>query len=73
MIFIRLTEQAQTLHLRYKQTNKKEILKTVCGSDEPHPSPERNSPTRVSTSQPARCKGQSCTLDKTKNKCSTML
>ena len=35
-------------------------MKTVCGSDEPHPHPERSSPTRLSTSGHASYKGRSC-------------
>ena len=36
------------------------IVKTMCGSDEPHPYTERSSPTRLSTSGHASYKGRSC-------------
>jgi len=34
----------------------------MCGSDEPHPCPERSSPIRLSTSGHASYKGRSCIL-----------
>ena len=36
------------------------IVKTMCGSDEPRPYPERSSPTRLSTTGRASYKGRSC-------------
>jgi len=37
-------------------------MKTMCGSDEPHPYPERSSPTRLRTSGHASYKRSSCTV-----------
>jgi len=36
----------------------------MCGSDEPHPYPERSSPTRLSTSEHESYKGRSCLVSR---------
>jgi hypothetical protein len=59
MIIIWRTEQTQTLYLEYKY-----IHKQIEDPDEPHPYPERSSPTTLSTSGHSSYKGRSCIVFK---------
>jgi len=60
MIIVWLTNK---LRRCISNTNKYiNIVKTMYGSDEPQPYPERNSPTRLSMSGHASYKGRSCTV-----------